>query len=357
MDIDRFIVTNQVVWSRLDELSTRAGHGVGRLSAAELEELVAVYQRTSGHLSTARTRYDDDALNAYLSRLLGTARGVVYRRHENPARAVARFFSETFPAAVWQSRRFIAVAAFVLLAPALAMGLWLSHDSAALRATIDTKEARAVAEHDFADYYRSDAAGSFQARITTNNIEVSVLAFGSGVLLGIPTILVLAQNGAGIGQAAAVMHHYGRGAQFWGLITPHGLLELSAIIIAGAAGLRLGWAILSPGDRKRSAALAAEGLRSVPIVIGLAACFVIAGFIEAWVTPSGLPTAARVGIGVVIEAAFITYIVGMGRAASARGLTGRLGETPRTWEDEAADRASHDARRAARLTAGRSPSL
>ena len=350
MDIDRFIATNQETWTRLEELSSRAGRGIRQISAAELDELVMLYQRTSGHLSSARTQFNDAALNARLSRLLGAARGVVYRRSDNPVRAVGRFFSETFPAAVWHSRRFVAVAAFLLLAPALAMGIWLANDSAALRNSIDPIDARALAANEFADYYSSDAAGAFQAKITTNNIQVSVLAFGSGVLLGIPTILLLASNGANIGVSAAVMQHYGKGTEFWGLITPHGLLEITAITIAGAAGLRLGWAIVSPGDRTRSAALADEGMRCVPVVAGIALCFVTAGFIEAWITPSGLPTAARVGIGVVVEAAFILYIAGMGRAAESRGLTGRLGETPRTWEDEAADRASHVARRGALST-------
>ena len=235
MDIDRFIATNQETWVRLEDLSSRAGRGVRQISAAELDELVMLYQRTSGHLSPRAHAVNDAALNARLGRVLGAARGVVYRRSDNPVRAVGRFFSETFPAAVWYSRRFVAVAAFLLFAPALAMGIWLANDADALRNSIDPTQARALAANEFADYYSSDAAGAFQAKITTNNIQVSVLAFGSGVLLGIPTILLLASNGANIGVAAAVMQHYGKGTQFWGLITPHGLLEITAITIAGAA--------------------------------------------------------------------------------------------------------------------------
>jgi hypothetical protein len=113
--------------------------------------------------------------------------------------------------------------------------------------------------------------------------------------------------------AGAVMHAYGQGAEFWGLVTPHGLLELTAIVVAAGAGLRIGWAVIAPGERTRGAALADEGQRAVTLVIGVAACFVVAGFVEAWVTPSGLPTWARVGVGVALEVAFVAYVVGFGR--------------------------------------------
>jgi hypothetical protein len=106
------------------------------------------------------------------------------------------------------------------------------------------------------------------------------------------------------------------------------LLELTAITIAGGAGLRLGWAIIAPGDRRRGEALAEEGRRCIVIVTGLALCFVVAGTIEAFVTPSDLPTLARVGVGVVVEAAFIAYILSRGRAAVAAGSTGLFNEPP-----------------------------
>jgi uncharacterized membrane protein SpoIIM required for sporulation len=125
---------------------------------------------------------------------------------------------------------------------------------------------------------------------------------------------------------AAVMHSHHEGSLFWGLILPHGLLEISSVVIAGGAGLMLAWAVIAPGDRSRARSLADEGLRATTIVAGLVVCFAVAGFTEAWVTPSGLPTWARVGIGVAIELVFIAYVVGFGRNAASRGLTGRLRE-------------------------------
>jgi hypothetical protein len=125
---------------------------------------------------------------------------------------------------------------------------------------------------------------------------------------------------------AAIMHSHHEGSLFWGLILPHGLLEITAVVVAGGAGLMLAWAVIAPGDRSRMRSLADEGLRAATIVAGLVVCFVLAGFTEAWVTPSGLPTWARIGIGVGLELLFIAYIVGFGRNAASRGLTGRLRE-------------------------------
>ena len=355
MDIDRYIATHQPEWDRLDQLSRQAGKGVRRLDAAELDELVALYQRVSGHLSSARTQFDDGPLNLRLSGLLGTARGVIYRRTESPGRAVARFLSQSIPAAIWHIRRTVIVSAAMFVLPALALGVWLSHDDESLHNVISEEQARDLAEHRFASYYSETASETFQTHVTTNNIQASVLAWGSGVALGIPTVLLLAYNGANVGSAAAIMTRYGHGTEFWGLILPHGLLEITSLVIAGAAGLRLGWAIIRPGDRRRSEALAIEGSRSVVVVAGLAMCFVVAGFIEAWVTPSGLPTVARVGIGVAVEVSFLSYVVGLGRRSAAQGLTGLLGESPRTWDEDAAARKSYDARRAAR--ARRTPAL
>ena len=106
------------------------------------------------------------------------------------------------------------------------------------------------------------------------------------------------------------------------------------MVVAGAAGLRLGWAVIAPGDRLRRDALADEGRRSVVIVIGLVLVLIVAGIIEGFVTGSSLPTLMRLGIGVAVEAAFVAWIVVQGRQGEACGITGLLGERPRTWAEE-----------------------
>jgi len=330
VDIDAFIATNRTSWDRIRSLSIDASRGVRRLSGDELDELLVLYQSVSGHLSVAQTNYGDTGLINELTSVLALARGVIYRRRTPPAAAIRSFFTEHFPAAVWHLRRYILISALALVGPALLVGVWLGNDSAARDQTVDPELAANIASSQFEEYYSSAPAAEFQSRITTNNIQVSFLAFASGVMLGIPTLYLLVMNGVNIGASAAVMHHYGQGAKFWGLILPHGLLEISAIVVAGAAGLAIGWSIISPGDRSRTNALAAQGSRSIVVVGGLVIAFIAAGLIEAWITPSGLPTWARVGFGLGIGALFWSYVLVLGRSAASRGLTGIVGEQPQT---------------------------
>ncbi|HTN99641.1 MAG TPA: stage II sporulation protein M [Microthrixaceae bacterium] len=329
MDIDRYLQRNDPTWRRLEELTKNGTRGAKRFSDDEVTELIALYQRVSAQLSHARTQYADPALNARLSQLLGAARNIIYQQRRGSFRTILRFFSETFPAAVWVSRRFIAVAAICFLVPAIGMGFWLANSPTALDASVPPELQRLIAEHEFSDYYSSDAAQNFAGTVTINNIQVAFLAFALGIVILLGPAWILASNGMHIGVMAAVMHNAGEGAQFWGLILPHGLLEISSILVAGAAGLRLSWAVVAPGDRTRAKAFADEGMRAVVIVIGLAVCFIVAGFIEGFVTPSSMPTALRIAVGVGVLVAFVAYIVLLGSSAERRGLTGKFGEERR----------------------------
>jgi uncharacterized membrane protein SpoIIM required for sporulation len=326
MDLDRFLATNQPLWDRLSTLAARGTRGANRLSAQEIDELVRLYQRTSSHLSYVRTYYRDPALTARLTGLVATAGAVVYGTRPKSLRAIGRFFAETFPAALWHNRRFVGVAAALFFVPAVAVGVWLANSPTAIEAVGPPALREAYLHEDFESYYSSEPASSFAAKVTTNNIQVGFLAFASGVLLCVPTAYLLVSNGANVGVPAGLFSAAGENAKFYGLIVPHGLLELTAVVIAGSAGLRLGWSLLDPGDRPRRDALVEEGRRSVVLVLGLVATFTVAGTIEGFVTGSGLPTALRVGIGVLVEAAFVLYAVVLGREAAARGRTGLLGE-------------------------------
>jgi uncharacterized membrane protein SpoIIM required for sporulation len=114
----------------------------------------------------------------------------------------------------------------------------------------------------------------------------------------------------------------GRGEVFFGLISPHGLLELTAVFVAAGTGLRLGWTVIDPRGKPRAEALAEQGRSVVAVILGLACVLAITGVIEAFVTPSGWPTWARVGIGVLAELLFLAYVFVIGRRAAAAGETG-----------------------------------
>jgi len=316
VDIDAFIATHRAGWDRLAALVAMAEHG-RPLSADEVDELVRGYERTSTHLSIARTRYGDHALTADLTRRVGRARALIYGTPMGTWRDAVRFLTHAFPGAVWDARRAIAVSFVLFMGPAVVLAVWLAASPRALDVAAPPALREAYVEEDFEEYYRSQPSAQFASFVTTNNIRVSLLAFAGGVLACVPTALVLISNGANGGAAAGLFAAAGQLPRFWGLILPHGLLELTAVFIAGGAGLRLGWTLIAPGDRPRSVALAAEGRRSVAIVVGLAAAFVVAGIVEGFVTGSPLPTWARVGIGVVVEALFVGYLLAYGPPAAA----------------------------------------
>ena len=135
---------------------------------------------------------------------------------------------------------------------------------------------------------------------------------------------VLLQNAINVGLIGGIMAANGRLDLFFGLITPHGLLELTAVFVAAGAGLRLFWAWVDPGPLTRGQAMGREGRSMVTVALGLIVVLAVSGIVEAFVTPSPLPTWARIAIGVVVWAAFVGYVGVLGRRAVAAGETGDL---------------------------------
>jgi uncharacterized membrane protein SpoIIM required for sporulation len=321
VDIDAYIAAHSGTWSRLEYLLRRA-RSPRRCSGAELDELVDLYQRTATHLSVVRSASPDPMLIARLSRLVARARSVVAGGRGSPWRDLTRFVTVTFPVAVYHARWWVAGVTAGFCAVATSLGIWVAMNPAVQRTIAAPDEVRQLAERDFEAYYSSHPASSFAAQVFTNNAQVGFIAFAFGVLLGLPTLYVLFGNAVNVGVAGGLMASAGRLDKFFGLILPHGLLELTAVFIAGAVGLRLGWTIVDPGPRSRSDALGEVGRASVAVVVGLVGVFFVAGLIEAFVTPSGLPTWARVGIGAAVELGFLAYVGVLGRRAALAGETG-----------------------------------
>ena len=328
VDIDRFIARNQPSWERLEVLS---GRRTRTLTAGELRELVGLYQQASGHLAYARTNFREPGLLARLTMLVAGAHAAIYGRRAAPAGTLQRFLLTSYPAAVWHCRRAVLASAALLLVPAIAIGVWLGTSDAALDVAISEDAQEALLASEFEDYYSSAPAEDFSSQVTVNNIQVSIVAFALGALI-VPGALILAYNGVNIGAMAGLFANAGRLPEFFGLILPHGLLELTAVVIAGGAGLQMGWAMLVPGDRTRAAALAEEGRRSVVLVLGTIGAFVVAGLIEGFVTPAPIPTVLRVAVGVLVWVAFLLWVIGRGRIAADAGFTGHPADDIPAWD-------------------------
>src|SRR3954452_17776018 len=169
MDLDRFIVRNAGAWRRLEDLTVRARRsGQRSLAPAEVDELIALYQRTSAQLSHARTYYGDPGLTSRLTTLVAAANAAIYGSQPASLRALGRFFSETFPAAVYVNRRFIAASAALFFVPAIAMGAWLATSDKALETAAPKFARDAYIESQFEDYYSSRPAAEFSFAVLVN---------------------------------------------------------------------------------------------------------------------------------------------------------------------------------------------
>jgi len=352
MDIDAFVATHQYSWSRLADLTARA-QKLKQMSAAELDELVSLYQRASSHLAHARVAYGaDEAVVGRLTFLVAEAHGVLYQHRETDVRrSISRFVTLTFPASVWSIRWYIVISALLTLVPWAVFQIWIGISPDAFQLTGDEAVRQAYIDEDFESYYSSQPAQNFAGQVFLNNIRVAILAFASGVLLCVFTAAILVYNGANVGMAGGLFTHVGEWERFWGLILPHGLLEISAVIVAGAAGLRLGWAVIAPGNRTRWAALTALGPMVGNVVIGLVIAFAVAGIIEGFVTGRPWPTSLRVAIGVVAFVAFWGWTIVYGRRAAALLAAEQTDES----EVEIVADAPSTAVERTPITAGRSP--
>jgi uncharacterized membrane protein SpoIIM required for sporulation len=323
VDLDAYVAAHRGEWDRLEALVRRA-RSPRRLSGRDVDELVDLYQRTATHLSVIQSAGRDPVLIAKLSSLIARARGAVAGGRQALWKDVARFLREDFPAVVYRTRWWWLGAAAASIVVATAYGVWIAHSPSAQLAVAPPEVVKQLVSKDFKDYYSSAPAQDFTSKVFTNNVFVAAQAILFGVLLGLPVLFVLYQNALNVGVAGGLMAANGRLGEFFGLILPHGMLELTAVFVASGLGLKLGWTVVDPGGRTRGAALAEEGRALVVGALGLALMLLTSGLIEGFVTPSGLPTWLRIGIGAVAEILFLLWVFVLGRRAVKRGVTGDL---------------------------------
>lgn len=318
MDLDAYVIAHSHEWARLEKLlRTRT------FSGAESDELVELYQQVATHLSVVRTSAPDASLVAHLSSLLARARNKAAGTRVATWRAVWIFFVARFPAALYRLRRWWLGCLTANVMVAAVMMWWLLENPRVEQSLLSPSEVNKLVNGQFEGYYSEYAASHFAAQVWINNAWVSAFCIALGIV-GIPVILLLFYNISNLAVVGSIMISHDRGGLFWGLILPHGLLELTAVFVAGGVGLRLFWSWIEPGDLSRTASIAREGRTAVTVSLGLIAVLMVSGMIEAFVTPSGLPTWTRIGIGILAELVFFAYVFVLGRKAVRHGYTGDI---------------------------------
>jgi uncharacterized membrane protein SpoIIM required for sporulation len=305
MNVDAFVADRSPVWNRLEQLATESRRRPERLGPDGVRELGFRYRETVADLAFARRRFAGDPVVRRLEALVTEARHLVYDS-ERRTGAVAAFVSHGYWRRIRERPVPLLVAVFFLFAPALLAGTWAWRDPGAASGLVPSQYQRVTEPRpsgtDLGVSVSDEAA--LASQIFTNNITVTMLAFGGGLLLGLGTVLVLLQNGVLLGAVAGLSIGAGNGRPFFALVTAHGVLELSCICVSAAAGLRIGWAIVDPGYRRRGDALRDEARAAVEMLIGTAPWLVVAGLVEGFVTPAGLPLPVVITIGLGLGAIY-----------------------------------------------------
>lgn len=281
-------------WERLAHLLDRLQRqGVSALDVAALKEVCRLYRQVTIDLSRARADGDDPDLVRYLNHLAARAHGQVYRAKPVDIRPLFTFILLGFPRLVRARALPILIATAVLVLSALASWLAVVRDPELAYALFDEQ----VVEYENVrlEKQQGEYRGNFTfdvkesplvaVAIIGNNVKVAVTMFALGALCCLPGILIVVYNGRMLGTLSGLVWSHGYLLDFYALICTHGVLELSAFCIAAGGGLMVGWAIISPGRRTRREALRRAAAEAFGLLAGAALMLVVAGILEAYVTP------------------------------------------------------------------------
>jgi uncharacterized membrane protein SpoIIM required for sporulation len=295
-------------WKRLEELTSRASRlRLSNLSGDELREFGRLYRRAASDLAIAREEVRDQRLVNYLNYLVGRAHGAIYRSESSGFGVFLSFFRYEFPALFRRT----------FLYTASAFGIFLAgFVFAFVVCSIDENFADRVApqlRQDIANHHNwtesvNKANPLASTSIQANNINVTFFAFAGGVLAGLGTLWILWQNGVLLGIVLQLCIKY----KFWDIpifIAGHGVIELTAIFIAGGGGLMIGKALLMPGDRRRIDALVVNGRSAIRLILGCIPMLMVAGTIEGFISPAYLPASFKFAVSATTAALLIAYFL------------------------------------------------
>ena len=288
-------------WSRLESLVAEAeSHGVAKLPYADLRDLGLLYRQAAADLSTVRADHTSRSLEAYLNRLVGRAHNLVYSGRRVSFWTLWEFLAHGYPRLLRRMLPYLWLATAVFLA-CFALGMLITTlrpDFAVL--WLGPGMMDKINRHEM----WTDAVLSMKPQaasgIMTNNMSVCFMTFAAGITGGLGTLFLLFNNGLQIGAVLACCAQHRMAGSLLAFMVSHGALEIPSIMLAGAAGLRLGAGILFPGQLRRRDALAKAGSEAVQLVSATIPLLIIAGCFEGFLSPTHAPVALKCAVGAVL---------------------------------------------------------
>lgn len=311
-----FINAKRPNWQRLEQLLDKAQTArLAALSAEELSDLGRLYRQAASDLAVARRDFAQHRVTEFLNGLVGRAHGTIYRNEATTWSRLRDFVLLTFPQ-VWRATLPFTLVAFLFFAvPALIAAVVAYNDPTSVGLIFPGAEYLAEQIKNKEEWWLdiNNSRSGNAAMIASNNILVTIQAFAGGMLLGLLTIYAMINNGLLLGVVGGLSALYGFSDRLWGFVAAHAAIELSVIFFAGGAGLQLAWAVLHPGLLTRSAALRVAAQRAIVIMIGCVPLLLIAGTIEAFISPSQLPVWVKLAVSLGTGVALYSYLIGVGR--------------------------------------------
>ncbi len=311
--VERLVARQSRRWDEFQALAGQAtAKGLDSFEGAALTDFAARYREVAADLARARTYGAPALLRTRLERLVATGHNVLYRDERHTGQRAWRFLMEECPAAIVEARRAVLLATLAFILPGLA-GFQLLRETPRLAeellpaVMLERAEAGVAREKEGVGYYEAESrTRPFMASaIMTNNIGVAFYCFAGGIFAGVGSLLLLAFNGLAMGTISGHFANLGLLDYLWTFVIGHGVLELFAIWVAGAAGFLLGSALLTPGEFSRREALVRAGRRAVRMVSACVLFLVIAGLIEGFVSAS----TEALGYRLAVSAASLLFLL------------------------------------------------
>jgi uncharacterized membrane protein SpoIIM required for sporulation len=312
--LSHFTASRRATWTELDRLLERSqGNGLHGFEPNDLEALGRAYRQVVSDLAIAQRDFPNDQVTVWLNALAARAHLRLYRAPPPSWQRLGRFFTIDFARRFRAAGPYLAASAALLFVPGLIAYLLCLVDPTVREALVPARLRDVMEDGETWTQIEPAFRPAVASLIFTHNIQVAMLAFASGVLLGLGTAYVLVSNGLMLGGVLGAAQYYGVAPLLWEFVSAHGYLELTCIVIAGAAGLMIGDAVVRPGLRRRRDALARAARQAVELMAGAAPVLVVAGVVEGLISPSELPALVKFVVGPVLGLALWAALLRVGR--------------------------------------------